>query len=462
MSNPLLDISSVEKEVEAPTERLKHSKQKALELSINEGSAASLSASLGGSYITPFALLLKANAFQIGLLSSLSGLISPLSQLFGSKLMESRSRKKIVLYFVLLEALMWLPIAALSYFAWKGIFPLALPYAVVILFTLLTAFSGIAFPAWFSWMGDLVPVKEKGKYYTKRNLVAGIVGLAGVLIGAFVLDAFKTKGLALLGFSILFFLAFFFRMLSYSIFKKQFSPKFKLKKDYYFSFWAFIKRFDNFGKFSVYRLFFYLSMYIASPFFAVYMLEDLNFSYVTFIIVSMSASAFYLLFSPLIGKFSDRFGNVKLFYIGNLAFALTPFLWLFIKSPLWLIAIPQLISGIGNAALIISFTNFTYDAVSPQKRGICAAYSNLLVGFGVFFGSLLGGAIIKYVPLNFIAPILFVFLISAVLRLLVGLLFLPAIKEERKVEGVPPMHLNLSHPFKTIQAEVSWFKNVFS
>ena len=48
---------------------------------------------------------------------------------------------------------------------------------------------------------------------------------------------------------------------------------------------------------------------IASPFFAVYMLEELKFSYYMYIAVILSSSIFYLLFLPLAGKFSDKYGN---------------------------------------------------------------------------------------------------------------------------------------------------------
>ncbi len=463
MYNPFkksVDISDIEKEVDGATPLKIKEKKKALEISIKEGSAASFSSSLGSSYVTPFALALNSNAFHIGLLSSFSGLTSPFAQLFGSKLMEKYSRKKIVLNFVLLEALMWLPIAFLSFLFWKDIFKEYLPYVLIILYSILVSLTSVAVPSWFSWMGDLVPEKDRGKYFSIRNRATGAVGLAAVLIGALILDITKSKGFVLLGFSILFALSFTFRYISYNFFRKQYSPRFKLQKGYYFSFFSFIKRFDNFGKFATYQCFFYLALMIASPFFTVYMLNELKFSYFTFMIVSMSSSVFYLAFSPLMGKFSDRFGNVRLLYISNIAFALTPILWIFFKSPVSLILIPQLISGIANATLVIAFTNFTYDSVSPQRRGICLAYTSILIGIGTFVGSIIGGIILNS-SISFLNSFIFVFLISGILRFLTGIIFLPHIKEEKKVERLPPMHIQLTHPFKTLHAEIGWFRAIF-
>ena len=75
-------------------------KEKTMSLSIKEGSFASVAGGFGEGYITPYALSLNANNLQVGLLSSFVGLISPLAQVFGSKLMETYSRKRIIVTFV--------------------------------------------------------------------------------------------------------------------------------------------------------------------------------------------------------------------------------------------------------------------------------------------------------------------------------------------------------------------------
>jgi len=435
--------------------------KKSRELSIKEGAFANASAGFGDNYITPYALVLNANPFHIGLLSSLSGLANPFAQFFGSKLMEKMSRKKIILTFVLLQAILWLPIAFLSYLFWKGIIKDSLPYLLLILYTALTTLAGVAHPSWFSWMGDIVPENERGKYFSKRNRVIGIIGLIAILISAFILDIFKTKGLVLLGFIILFALAFTFRMFSYKIFKKQYNPKFKLEKDYYFSIFAFLKRHDNFGKFAIYQAFFNFSIMLASPFVTVFMLKELNFSYKTFMAIIISGSIFHLLATPFMGKFSDKYGNKKLLYLSNFLFVLTPLFWIFLRNPIHLIIIPQLIAGIANAAIIISVTNFTYASVSQQKRGICEAYLNIFSGAGIFLGSLIGGLLLNnFHPPN-ISPYVFLFILASITRFLVAILFLPKIKDEQHTKRLPPMHLNISHPFKTIHSEIGWIKRVF-
>ncbi|MBI2451755.1 MFS transporter [Candidatus Pacearchaeota archaeon] len=464
MKNPwkkVIDIEEVEDNVDGKSERVIHAKQKTLERNIKEGAVASFSNGISATYITPFALALKANAFHIGVLSSVAGLASPLSEIFGSRMMLKKSRKKIVLTFVLLQAFMLIPVALLGVLYWKGILENYLLYALIFLYTLVVIFGGILAPSWFSWMGDIIPEKYRGRYTSMRNRATEITAIIAILIGAFILDFFKTKGLAIIAFSILFTFAFFGRIVSYNLLKKEYSPEFKVKKSSYFSFFAFLRRFDNYGKFSVYLAIFNFALMIASPFFSVYMLEELRFSYTTFTLATISSSIFYLAFSPAIGKISDKYGSMKALYISNFLFAVNPLLWMFFRDTWFLIIVPGFIVGVANAALITAHTKFTYDSVKPEKRGICLAYTSLLIGIGTFVGSLLGGFLIKYVHFVSYNQFFFAFILSAVLRFAVGLFFLPHVKDEEKVKKLPHMHLSIRHPIRSIHTEFTWFKTIF-
>src|SRR3989344_4336568 len=146
-------------------------KSKALQTSIKEGSSSSIFSSILETHITPLALALKASAMQVGTMSAISGLIAPLAQFIGSRMMSQEGRKKIVIRFALLQALLLLPIASLSIILWKGSFQDYLIYTLIILYALVAAAGGVIYPAWFSWMGDLVPKESRGAYFSKRNRI---------------------------------------------------------------------------------------------------------------------------------------------------------------------------------------------------------------------------------------------------------------------------------------------------
>jgi len=411
-------------------------KEKTMDISIKEGSASSVMSGFGDSYITPFALALNANNAQIGLLSSFPSLLAPIAQIFGSRLMEKYPRRTLIVTGVTLHALMWLPILSLAYLFWKGLFSSYLPVILIVFYSLYAIFGAIAGPAWFSLLGDIVPEKIRGKYFSKRNKICGTIALVFTLIGALILDYFKTKGIILIGFSILFFFSFVFRFISSRLFKKHYDPEFKLSEGYYFSIWQFIKKApkNNFGRFVIFVSLIHLSTAIAGPFFTVYMLEDLNFSYTTFMIVNLSSSITTLLFLPMWGKFSDKYGNRELLRIGSIIIPFLPILWLLSESPVYLMLVPQLIGGIGWGAFNFAASNFIYDSVSPQRRGLCVSYFNVFVGVGTFTGAAIGGLIAQFVTISFMNIFLFIFLVSGILRLLVALIIMPSVKEVRKVK----------------------------
>lgn len=415
-------------------------KEESMKVSIKEGSFASVMSGAGNAYITPFALAIGANNFQIGLISSLTNLVAPLAQLKGSRLMEKFSRKRIMITFVALQALMWFPIIFLAVLFLQKTYLLHLPYALVLLYLLYALFGAVASPAWFSLMGDIVPANIRGRYFSKRTRITSFIALIATLIAAFLLDYFKTKGFALLGFSILFSIAGFSRLISAYLFKKHYEPKLKLEKGYYFSFLQFIKKGikTNFGKFALFISMLYLVTYIASPFFAVYMLKELKFSYTTYMALNITSTIAALLFLPFWGRFSDKYGNKKTLVISSIFIPIFVIMWLFSKSPYYL-AIPQFLGGLAWAGFDLATINFIYDNVSIKRRGLCIAYFHILIGIGVFLGAGIGGLIAQYITLPIMSIFLYIFLASAILRAAMALIFLPKIKEIRKVAKAKPL-----------------------
>ena len=430
-------------------------KKRTMNLSIKEGSATSVMSGLGESYIVPFAIALKSSNFQISMLTSFTGLISPIAQIFGSNLMEKNPRKKIICIGVAFQALMWIPILLLGIFMYKNILTSYLPF-FLILFYILYAISGaIAGPAWFSLMGDLVPEKKRGEYFGNRNKIAGTIALIATLTGAFILDYFKTHGIVLIGFAVLFFFASIFRLISASLFRKHYDPEFKLNDGYYFSLWQFLKKAysNNFGRFAIMVALMQFATAISGPFFAVYMLKDLQFSYATFMFVNISASIASLLVFPFLGRFSDKYGNRELIKLGAILIPFVPILWLISPNPIYIILIPQLLSGAAWAAFNLGAGNFIYDSVTPQKRGLVVAYYNVLIGIGIFIGATLGGLLAQYLTITFMNILLFIFLVSGLVRLAVVIFMLPKIREVKTVKkpkSNPLIYIKEIRPIKGI------------
>lgn len=437
-------------------------KNTALKDSIKEGCAANFSAGISNAYITPFALKLSSSELFVGIISAISGIIAPISQIFGSSLMNKYEIKSIVKKSVLWQAILWLPLVILGILRYLGIFEKYLIYLFILIYSLIVALGGLGHPAWFSWIGNLVNEKHKGKYFAKRNTILGIFELFSVIIGGIILEFSKNAAIALLAFSFIFILSFVFRLVSYSYFRNMYvDNKVKVLKNKGGLFRIIFYK-KEFMKFSWYNLFLNFAIFFASPFFAVYMLSELKFNYLLFMAVSLSGSVYFLLFNKMMGRFSDRYGNSRLLIISNICFFLTPLLWTFSTNPIYLILIPGLITGIANAAMIMAVNNFTLDSLSIKERGRGIAILNLFSGIGIFIGSLLGGIVLNQnITIPGINKFIVLFFIAFVLRFLVAAIFIKRIKEVKKTKEFSLPHVSLIHPFKTIHSEFAWVKHTF-
>jgi MFS family permease len=410
-----------------------------LRYSVKEGVAWATCNSLGPSYIAPYAIALKANNFQIGLLTSVPNLAANLSEIRTPKLMEKVNRKRIVIAGNFIQALMLLPIAAVAIiFPIVGSSSLIAPTILIILYTIYLILNSFTNPAWSSWMGDLVRDKERGRFFGRRNTIIGIASISAMLVAGVFLNL--TAQRALLGFATLFVSASIALLVSCYYFSKQYEPKFKYKDEFYFSFSSFLKRMkdNNFGRFTIYVSLMAFALNLANPFFAVYMLSHLNFSYLTFVSITLSYVIAGVISMRLWGRFSDRYGNLLVLKICGFLVPLAPILWLFSPNPIYLAGV-QALAGALWGGFNLAASNYIYDCVTKQRRGICFAYFDALNGIGIFLGATIGGLIATYVNIGFISIILFLFLLSGLLRLAFSAAILPLLREVRHVEAPKPV-----------------------
>jgi len=344
---------------------LKELRHKARRISIKEGMFSAARTSFGNNYMAPFAIAINASNSLVALLGSVSGLLGPLSQTFGSKLIGKYSRKKIVLKSVLLEALTWIPIIVIAFLFYKGILVNSLPFLFLIFFSIYIFIMNIHAPAWFSWMGDIVDKKFRGRWFAKRLVITGFIAVVTTVIAAIFLDYLGKKGWIMFGFMLLFSLAALSRLESWRSFRKQYEPKIKLKKSTHFSFWDFLRNSpkNNFGKFSIYVTFLFFATHISLPLLVVYLLRNLEFSYTLYIVVVLAGTVLSGTTIALWGRFADKYGNYKILAITSILIPTIPILWILHPSPIYLVLVPSIVSGISWTGFNLATKNFIYDNV---------------------------------------------------------------------------------------------------
>jgi len=441
--NKEIEISENPEETE-----IEELKAKSRKISTKEACAYSFMDGFGLRYITPFAVEVGKNSKNlnayVGLLTALPSLLGSLSQLLTIKAMNSYSRRKIVFWGVFMQALMWLPLVALGLFYYfKNINAELGLSSLVIIYTLLIIFGSFAGPAWSSMMKDTV-TSNLGKYFGNRSRIAGLVALICMLIAGFILDYFKQTNV-FLGFIIIFFVAFMGRTISSILFSKQYEPKFKPEKKAYFSFIEFAKKmfYNNFGKFVIFFALTSFAVTICSPFFAVYVLKDLGFSYVQYMAMIVGSSLASFIFMSGWGKFADRYGNLKIMKICIGSIVAVPFLYfasyfVFKFNPSLIVPYVifiEVLAGVMWAGFNLAAGNFIYEAVTREKMALCVSYFNVINGIGTFIGPILGGFLASVIhPIMGISALLIVFIIGGIVRLAVAVYMLPKIKEVRKVK----------------------------
>ncbi len=423
-------------------------KEKGRKCSLKDGASHSIMEGMGTRYITPYALSLGLSNKLIGILEVFPTLIASLLRISLSKTYYRKSRKSMVLPFIFIQAFFWIPLllVGVAYF----FLGLKLAYAsllLVVCYSIIIISGLLASPAWTSWMQDLVET-NRGEFFGRRSKTNGTVVVISMVAAGLILDSFKGEKV-FLGFVILFLLASIGRYFSFYFLKKQYEPPATKDDKSFFSFFQFVKKMpsNNFGRFVIFTSLISFGVTIASPFFSVYMLKELNLSYTLFTLIILSPLISPIFFLPFIGKRVDRFGTVRVMKISSVLISMVPLLWVFsiflMNLPFWVLIVyliaVEFFSGFVWAAYNLSVSNFIYDAVTKQKIILCFTYFGFINSIGSFLGGLIGGQLTSLSSFSIfgLGSILSVFLLSTVLRILPSLIIAPKLKEVRTVEASP-------------------------
>jgi len=411
-------------------------------LSIKDGFFTGMMNGFGDRYIPAFALFLGSSNFLIALITTVPGLLGNFAQLFSVNLIKKGSRKRVVVINAAVQAFLWLPIifVGLLYYYYESMRFIS-PILLLVIYSCLIIVGSVAGPIWNSWMRDLVSV-NKGKYFGVRNQIVNIAIILSMLFSGVILNFFSASE-AIFGFLIIFVLATISRFVSVIYLARQYEPRFVYSEDSYFGFVAFVSKMlrNNFGRFVLFVSLISFATAIAGPFFVVYELEELGLNYLSFTIVSLAAIVTTIIFLPIWGKFSDKYGNVWVLRFTSMIIPLIPILWIvtyFFRSNLllttvYLISI-EFISGLIWGGFNLSASNFIFDAVSRERMAICVAYFNFINALLTFLGAMFGTLLSKlHLSLGFIDGFLFIFLFSGLMRLIVVIIMNHKIHEVREV-----------------------------
>jgi MFS family permease len=413
--------------------------EKSLRHSVKDGVAYSVMSGGGESYFSAFAIYLKATTAQIGIFASLPPLLASLAQLLSSWLGRlTGGRKAIIVFGAALQGICLLPLAVL---------PLLFPgHAVAILIVCAVFYfagANLAAPQWSSLMGDLVPERRRGRYFGRRTRLCSITAFLALVFGGVILDLFDRNHYTVAGYLTIFIVAAAARMVSaYHLWRMIDPPGHTaaLESPFRIGLWRRLRG-SPFVHFSVFFAFMQFGVNIAAPFFTVYMLRDLRFSYLEFTVMSATSVLMQFLTLNRWGRVGDAFGNRYILVLTGLMIPLLPALWMLSTNYIYLLFV-QAFAGLAWAGFSLSAGNYLFDLVPRARRATQMALHNVLASIGAFCGALLGGFLGTHLPnhvrlfgadYEWFSVLYGVFLASSLVRLAVAAMFLPLLKEIRAV-----------------------------
>jgi MFS family permease len=386
-----------------------------LRVSLKDGVFASIMSGVTEQYFTPFALALGATAPQIGWVSGFPQLFGSLSQLFSVQAVyHIGGRRKLLVGLVTAQATL---LALIALLAWTGAGqPIALFLVLLVLFVSAGSLAG---PAWGSLMTEYIPKEKRGRYFGWRNRIVGLVHVASMVAAGLLL--YRTSAVSpVFGFAIIFAAGTLARLVSAAYIARMRDVPQRHDPAADFTFYRFIVRFrhSNFVKFVAFSATMMLATYLSAPFFAVFMLRDLGFSYLTYMMVQVLATLAGLFALPMWGMHADAVGNARVLRLSGFFACMIPLLWLASRNVVYLACV-QMLSGFVWSGFTLAASNFIYDAVTPSKRVRCISYFNVLNGIAIFSGAVLGGFLSTKLPPIQGHSLLTLFLISGACRLTV-------------------------------------------
>jgi MFS family permease len=415
--------------------------RKSLVLSQRDSFASSLMTGTYDQYINAFAVFLGASAVQIGWLVALPQLLGSIFQILTIWLGQFIHRHRLIVAGASLQVLALIAIVLIAIPGWFAQ-PLDGLLFIIIFYHI---GSNLVLPHWRAWMGMLVPDRLRGRFFSRRTRIAMFTSFMAFIIGGALLAASDKWSITWLGFIALFSTAAYGRLLSTSYLARmtdiEYSPTMHHR-----SLWALLSHMRelwgdrDFRRFSIFMASMQCFVALSAPFFAVYMLRDLHFSYWQFTLNTGASIMIQLLMLPFWGRVCDSKGNRYVMAIGVAIIPLLPIMWLFSDSQIYLIVV-QMLGGVAWSGFSLAASNYLYD-LKPRDIHFAsyAAMQSALGALAICAGAVVGGYLIAWIPqtisisgleLSISRPIAVIFILSSLLRAAAAIWYMPTAPELR-------------------------------
>jgi MFS family permease len=408
---------------------------KALRHSVRDGMAFSVQVGAGETYFSAFALFLRATAPQVALISTLPLLLASSAQIFSAWLGNYVGRRRLVVLGCALQTLLWLPILLVPVLFADYAIP-----ALLVLLALYHSANNLAAPQWTSIMRDLVAERWRGRYFAHRTRLTTLMTFVSLVACGLILHELDRSDSTYLGFVVIFLIAFVARTISvyHLTFLHEPEATTTVPDMHIEHWWRSLLSTGAIG-FSTYVALMNAAVGISSPFFTVYMLRDLNLSYLEFTVLTGTSVLVQFLMLTTWGRIADVYGNRLILIVTSIVLPIVPSIWL-LSDNFWALLVFQALSGLSWSGFTLSVGNLLYELVPQTRRAAYVAFHNVGTAAGVFAGAMLGALLAGLLPpravlfgdSDTLTNLLYLFVISGLLRAILAVLLARRVRELRR------------------------------
>ena len=133
---------------------------------------------------------------------------------------------------------------------------------------------------------------------------------------------------------------------------------------------------------------------IAGPYFTPFMLKQLKFSYIDYVLLIGVSFAAKVVALPALGRFARRAGARRLLWIGGVTIVPCSGLWIVSQSFPYLVAV-QILAGLAWAAYELAMFLLFFESIPEAERTSVLTTFNLGNALATVLGSLLGGLLLR-------------------------------------------------------------------
>lgn len=407
-----------------------------------DGAAFGVMVGLGETYFAAFALALGLGEISAGLISSLPMLAGGILQLVSLRAVHwFGSEKRWVVLCAGVQALAFIPLIVAAFL---GSISLISMLVIASLYWGAGLASG---PAWNTWMQSIVPHRLRTRYFAVRTRASQLTTLVAFMLGGAILQWARGAEVELEAFAALFLLAMAFRLTStFCLYQQNVilesqetrrAVAIPMSKEHSSTHSAdhsvdAVNRYpanqDSVNEALVgARLLVFLvvmqgMIQLSGPYFAPFLLEELQYGYLQFALLIGVAFATKAIAFSAWARWTQSRGPRWLLWMGSLGIVPIASLWLVSQNFYWLLSI-QLISGTAWAAYELGFFLLFFETLPIAKRTRMLTFYNLGNTTAWCCGALIGASILSWLGTSY-NSYLVLFGLSSVGRLLtLALLF---------------------------------------